>query len=270
MRRQARIDRYRQRKTNEVSRARRNRPAVALWRGDCLERLRHVKTGSIDAVIADPPYGCTDLPWDQAVDWPRLWPELLRALKPTGVVAFFAQQPFTTELINSQRRMFRYELVWQKSRVTGFLDANRRPLRAHESILLFAPRLHASTYNPQKTPGKPYGIKRHSASAHYGKQKQHITTTNATGDRHPRSVLSFACVPLGEVKHPTQKPVDLLRWLVRTYTNPGDLVLDPFAGHATTGVACLAEGRTCLLIERDKNYAAAARRRLRQASRNAA
>lgn len=236
-----------------------------LYRGDCFKILPKIPARSIDAVIADPPYGTTDLPWDVSVDLKAFWSEVGRVLKPCGVVVLFSQQPLTTDLINSNRKQFRYELVWAKNRATGHLDAKRRPMRAHEHVLVFSDKFKGTTYNPQKTPGKPYTSRSH-ASRHYGHHTPTVTR-NETGERYPRSVLHFAGAPLERGMHPTQKPVDLLRWLVLTYTHPGERVLDPFSGSGTTGVACALEGRAYVGIEQDASYARLQRRRLRDACR---
>lgn len=226
--------------------------AWTIYSGDCFDRLPSLAPQSIDAVISDPPYGTTNIAWDKTVDWPRMWAELERIAKPTAPLIFFSAQPFTTDLINSCRRWFRYTLIWKKTRSVGWLDANRRPLRAHETIVVFSRVGRGGTYNPQKTTGhKPYAGKREgTASVLYGKTP-HVTR-GSDGDRHPTDVLTVPSE--GRVFHPTQKPLELMRWLIRSYTNPGDLVLDPFAGSGTTGHAAIAEGRRFIGIEREDSY----------------
>ncbi|MDB5349467.1 MAG: phage methylase [Planctomycetota bacterium] len=239
-----------------------------LLRGDCLGRLAEVEDGSVSAVLCDLPYGTTACPWDVVIPFAPLWAHYLRVLKPRGVAVLSACQPFTTDLINSNRKWFRYELVWDKVVSTGFLDANRRPLRGHENILVFARGL--TTYHPQFEQGKPYRqFRRGHKCATIGDKKVLAVSyeTVSDGRRFPRTIVRFAREGPGRNgKHPTQKPVDLFRWLVRTYTDPGDLVLDNTMGSGTTGVAAIAEGRRFVGIERDPDYFATAEARIREAS----
>lgn len=174
---------------------------VQLQQGDCLSLLPGIAAGSVNAVITDPPYGTTDLPWDQAIDLAAWWEQVHRVTCPTAVMAVFAAQPFATDVINSNRKHFRYELIWAKRRPVGFLDANRRPLRAHELVLVFARRFKGSTYHPQKTRGKPYKNVSRKGASHYA--KNHGVATINTGDRHPWSVLH--CPHDTPSLHPTQK-----------------------------------------------------------------
>lgn len=233
---------------------------IDLRLGDCLEHLSSIPSESVDAVITDPPYGTTAFAWDVPVDLSIWWREIHRICKPPSLVVTFSAQPFTTDLINSNRREFRYELIWCKTRGVGFLDANKRPLRAHENILIFSQRWRGpknsklTTYNPQYTPGKPY--RRNSSGAirsgHYGTYTE-MKRGSEDGRRHP---LSWQLVTShsGPSKHPTQKPLELVRWLVLSYTNPGDLVVDPFMGSGPTGVACKQLGRRFIGMERDPHY----------------
>jgi site-specific DNA-methyltransferase (adenine-specific) len=222
--------------------------------------MRTLPAASVDAVIVDPPYGTTDLAWDVAPPLAEWWAEINRITKERAIVAVFSAQPFTSEVIAANRRHYRYELIWSKTKAVGFLDANRRPLRAHENILIFARRFMGSIYNPQKTPGKPYRSKHGGgrASRHY-RSHQKIETIN-TGDRHPKSVLQFAHDRGGI--HPTQKPVALIEWLVKSYTNPGDVVFDGYMGSGTTGEACMRQGRRFIGVELDRGYFNHARRRI--------
>lgn len=219
--------------------------------GDAFDLLASLRDGSVDCILSDPPYGTTDLAWDKRIDWPRFWAEARRVLSPTGLAVLFSAQPFTTELINSNRAWFRYELIWEKTCATGWLNANRRPLTAHENICVFAPRLHSSVYNPQKTPGKPYKGSQGPRAQHYANTPK-VGRDNPSGERHPRSVLHFDTI--AHPQHPTQKPVQLMRWLVRTYSQPGQFIVDPFAGVGSTGVAALLEGRRFSGSEREAGY----------------
>jgi len=234
---------------------------ISVWHGDCFEMMGRIEPQSVDAIITDPPYGTTALAWDHKIDLDAWWTAVARVIKPSGVIAMFSAQPFTTDLINSNRKWFRYELIWRKSIPSGFLDANRRPMRVHENILIFSQYYRKSndgkraalTYNPQFTIGKPYKKKQRKVqSAHYKWASESPARENE-GRRYPVDVLDF---PAGNYKslHPTQKPLDLVRWLILTYTNPGELVLDPFAGSGTTLVACKETGRRGIGIERDDKY----------------
>lgn len=222
--------------------------------------LPRLDLGPVAAIITDPPYGITALDWDVSLDLPRWW-QLVRAIGAPGtVVAMFSQQPFTTDLIGSNRKNWRYELVWEKSCPVGFLDAKRKPLRAHEHLQVFVERLHQSVYQPQMTLGKPYRGHQGRASNIWGKHENFSTQND--GSRYPRSMLRFPSEAKRNLIHPTQKPLALLEWLVKTYTRPGDLVIDPFAGSGTTALACLRTGRRCVAVEADKTYLAKAAERL--------
>ncbi|NMC84305.1 MAG: site-specific DNA-methyltransferase [Anaerolineaceae bacterium] len=244
--------------------------SIEVRHGDCFQFLPLLESNSVDAVVTDPPYGTTDLSWDDKIDLATWWQEIRRVIKPNGVVAVFSQQPFTTDLIVSNRKWFRYELIWKKTCAMGFLSARERPLRAHENVLIFSRYFRrsndgkraASTYNPQFTPGKPY-VKRDrssSRSSHYGWAGKSREVIN-DGRRYPIDVIEFSNRN-GKSLHPTQKPLELLRWLVLTYTNPGELVLDPFAGSGTTLVACQETGRNALGFERAAEYVDVIRQRL--------
>ena len=254
--------------------------AIQLHQGDALELLKALPSGAVDSVILDPPYGRTKLHWDRPLPWPALWPELHRIAKPSANLLIFSQQPFTSELITGNRANFRYELIWRKSRAVGFLDARCRPLRVHENILLFCQRWRGAgnrmeaTYHPQKTPGTPYHKRRENdrrgnRAAHYGSSSDPFKPTlNASGERFPHSVIHLAS--RNEHGHPTAKPVDLLRWLVRTYSNPGEVILDCCMGYGSTGIAALLEGRRFIGMEKDPAIFAQAQQRLEtypQASR---
>lgn len=228
-------------------------------RGDCLELLATLGGESVDAVITDLPYGTTDLAWDQRLDLATWWREITRVTKPTAIICTFSAYPLTLDLIASNRPAFRYELVWEKVRPVGFLDANRRPLRAHEQILVFARKMKGATYNPQKTPGKPYRSKGSHVGTLVYRHHGRVASENH-GDRHPRSVLKFGRDR--DAFHPTQKPLALVEWLVRSYTHAGDVVLDPVMGSGTTGVAAIANGRGFIGFERDVKYFARARARI--------
>ena len=242
-----------------------------LYCGDCLDILPTLPSGSIDAVIADPPYGTTACKWDSVIPLDAMWRELKRVIKPRGAVVLFASQPFTTTLIAGNTEQFKYQWVWEKTRATGFMNANYQPLKAHEDILVFSQsaasysRVGTMTYCPQMEVGAPYkkigdkvGKKAHGHKFHASSIWGESTND---GTRHPRSVLRFPN-DNHDSPHATAKPVDLLRYLVRTYTNPGETVLDFTMGSGTTGVACVMEGRHFIGVELDAGYYDIARRRI--------
>jgi site-specific DNA-methyltransferase (adenine-specific) len=211
-----------------------------------------VEPGSIDLIIADLPYGVTDhnlAPTNNTmVDLTKFWGMVDTVLQPWGLVVTTCLMKLAVELINSRPGWFRYDLVYEKPQGTNFFAANDRPLRSHETVLVFSPEsLKRTTYNPQMEHGDPYQTgPRVSAGMNYG-EIQGVGVDNQ-GTRMPKSVLRFSKGDDAKV-HPTQKPVDLYNWLVRTYSNPGDLVLDPCAGGGTTGIACLESGRNAILVE---------------------
>jgi site-specific DNA-methyltransferase (adenine-specific) len=232
--------------------------------------MQQQPAGTYDLLLIDPPYHTTNLDFDQEqpMNWATWWPQAWRLLKPTGVVVAFAADLFTVDLIQSQRKHYRYRLVWEKTNYTGFLDASNRPMRGHEDILVFARKFKASTYNPQKAPATSYtssttrdGLIK--GATHWGEGKGRMSWSD-DGTRHPGSVLKFNSVKKNDCIHPTQKPVALLRWLLRSYSNPGDKVLDCFAGSGSTLAACLLERRLGTGVERDKATHARAHARLQR------
>jgi DNA modification methylase len=238
-----------------------------VFHGDAFDLFKLLPDKSVNLLCTDPPYAVTKLAWDKPVDWDAFWSEAHRVCRDDAMIVVFSQHPFTyyflakhvlwylrrikrvdvdklgplrlAKLMEEQKAWFRYELIWHKTMPTGFLNANRRPLRLHENILVFAQWMKDSTYHPQKTAGKPYKSKA-SWSSFY--QQQTAVTINE-GDRFPVSVLHYSNAVTPERTHPTQKPFELMRWLIRSYSNPGDVVLDPFMGSGSTGDACLEEGR---------------------------
>lgn len=233
---------------------------MILMQGDCLERMKEIDSGSVDMILTDPPYGTTACKWDSIIPLEPMWEQLKRIIKPNGAIVMTASQPFTSVLVCSNLKLFRYDLKWVKSQATGFYNANKMPLRAHEDILVFYK--HLPTYNPQKTDGKPYRQKRGSASDVY-QGKDLCETVNESGDRHPLSWKLFK--KDSEKLHPTQKPVALMEYLIKTYTNEGDTVLDFTMGSGSTGVACVNLGREFIGIELDEEYFKIAEKRISDA-----
>ena len=241
---------------------------MQLMCGDCLELMKSIPDGSIDMILTDPPYGTTDAPWDKVVPIDEMWEEYNRIIKQDGAVVLFSQLPFAVDLINGNRKSFRYEIIWQKTMTVGFLNANKMPLRAHENILIFYKKL--PTYNPQKTAGKPY-FKPGSVTTPgevYGNSKaasKRLTIDNVTGERYPTDVLRFSNAGRRGKKHSTQKPTALLEWLIKTYTNPGEVVLDSCMGSGSTGVACVNTGRDFIGIELNEQFFNIAKERIAEA-----
>lgn len=217
--------------------------------------MKKIKDKSVSAIITDFPYGTLNSKrnhWDRIIDYDLFWEEVSRIGKENCVIISTAQQPFTTYLINTNLRDFKYSLVWEKSKATGYLNSKKQPLRAHEDIVVFYKK--QCTYNPQMTIGTPYD--KGTAirdTEHYGEQKK-ATHVKSDGQRYPRSVVYFKTAEFEGKLHPTQKPVELFEWLVKTYTNKGDLVLDPCMGSGTTGIACKNLDRKFIGIEREEKY----------------
>src|ERR1700684_3566561 len=231
---------------------------VELYQGDCLEVMKYIPEASIDMILCDLPYGVTARNiWDSIIDWPMLWGLWDHVSKVACPIILTAIQPFTSKVVMSNPTMFKYQWVWDKSQITGFLNAKRQPLRRHEDVLVFY--ANQPTYNPQFTTGVPYKVSRRHDTTNYGTQKEN--STNSDGRRYPTSILAIPQVRESG-GHPTQKPVALMEYLIRTYTNEGDTVLDNCMGSGTTGAACRNTGRKFIGIERDPTYFEIARKRI--------
>lgn len=236
---------------------------IKIYHGDYREVLPAINA-KFDLLCADPPYATTNLVWDKPVDWKFFWREADRLCKPTAPSVLFSSGKFTIELINSNPKNYRYELIWEKPMPTGFLDAKRRPLRAHENILVFARKFKGSAYNPQMVVGRMHMRgNAGSRAAHY--KTTRLTAASVSNEYYPRSILRFQNARGSKSLHPTQKPLALVTWLLRTYSHRGDLVLDPFIGSGTTLEAAQALGRRAVGIELDERYCEIAANRLRKA-----
>lgn len=224
----------------------------ALFEGDCLDVLDTFPDACIDMVLCDLPYGTTQNKWDSVIDLEKLWQAYHRVVKPNGAIVLTSQGIFTAKLLLSNERFFKYKLAWEKSKPTNFLNAKKQPLRKHEDICVFYRR--QPTYNPQMSAGAPYdkGIRKDQLSGSYGDfQPAHV---KSGGERYPTDVIYFKTAESeGRVWHPTQKPVELARYLIRTYTNPGDVVLDNTFGSGSFLVAAALEGRKFCGIEKNEN-----------------
>jgi site-specific DNA-methyltransferase (adenine-specific) len=220
---------------------------VALFQGDCLDVMPMLPDKSVDMILCDLPYGTTACKWDTIIPFEPLWAQYKRIIKPNGAIVLTASQPFTSALVMSNVKWFKYCWYWKKPH-TGQLNCKKMPLKNIEEVCVFQETIH---YNPQFTEGEPYVVirKGYNGSECYGSQTDHTTVSD--GRRYPKQVLEFA---EGVKVHPTQKPVALFEYLIRTYTNEGDLILDNCAGSGTTGVACLNTGRQCILIEKEPTY----------------
>lgn len=229
--------------------------------GDCLELLKGVEAASIDMILCDLPYGSTRNRWDIMLPLDRLWEEYRRVIKARGAIVLFGQGIFSARLILAQPELYRYSLIWEKTRAGGFLNARRMPLAAHEDILVFY-KAHP-IYNPQMTVAEPYKKvnRTNGESNNYGKFTRVGHVFDNHGTRFPRSVLKFKNSNY-QALHPQQKPIALLEYLIRTYTNPGMLVLDNTAGSGSTGVACVNTGRNYILMEQEPAHVAIIKSRL--------
>ena len=223
-------------------------PDFRLIHGECLAEMAKLPPGSIDMILCDLPYGTTQNKWDSIIPLEPLWEQYRRITKSSAAIVLTAAQPFTSVLVMSNLAEFKYDWVWQKEAGTGLLNAKKQPLRDHESVLVFY--RSQSTYNPQFTEGKPYSCTKGGDTANYNKSG--IVTTVNEGTRCPKTVQRFQRDKGKE--HPTQKPVALMEYLIKTYTNPGETVLDNTMGSGTTGVACRSTGRRFIGIEMDKTY----------------
>jgi len=221
--------------------------------GDCLQVMGGLEEKSVDMILCDLPYGTTQNKWDSVISLERLWEEYNRVIKKNGVIALTSQGAFTARLILSNEKFFKYKIVWEKSKPTNFLNVKKQPLRKHEDICVFYAK--QPVYFPQMKNSKPYdkGVRKDQLTGSYG--NFNAVRVKSDGRRYPTDLIYFKTAESeGKVWHPTQKPVALFEYLIRTYTNKGDLVLDNCAGSGTTGIACLNLKRDFILIEKDKKY----------------
>ena len=254
---------------------------IKLLQGDCIELFPKIPDASIDAIITDPPYGITKCDWDKVVPFDSLWKHYNRVLKRNGVIVIFGTEPFTSELVCSNKKMFREKLTWQKHRPSNMGNAKRMHLKYSEDIIVFS--FGRNIYNPQMQPRTSNRVRQ----AQKGTSKQWRTNGNTSREvcfatqyaprswdsfnadwKYPSNILPFPAVVSNsreKVNHPTQKPVSLLMYLIKTYTQEDALILDTFMGSGTTGVACINTGRRFIGMELDDNYFAIAQNRIKTA-----
>ncbi len=232
--------------------------------GDCLDEMQKlVYNGTIvDMILCDLPYGITQNKWDAIIPLDKLWECYKKLIKPNGCICLFGSEPFTSQLIMSNIKWFKYNWIWQKNRTTGFLNAKKQPMNDHETISVFYDK--QCLYNPQMTKAeklyKREKVRRKNEPNNYGKEKDYIAYE--TGLRYPKRIIYFNNNFVSKQVHPTQKPVDLCEYLIKTYTNEGDIVLDNCMGSGTTGVACKNIGRKFIGIENNEKYFNIAKERI--------
>lgn len=231
---------------------------IKLYQGECLEIMKEIPAGSVDMILCDLPYGTTACKWDTVIPFEPLWEQYKRVIKKNGAIVLFAQTPFDKVLGCSNLPWLKYEWIWRKESGTGHLNAKKAPMKDHENVLVFCEG--STTYNPQMRTGfKPYTCKQGATkSQNYGNQTGAVTVSD--GERYPLSTIDFQRDK--DKVHPTQKPVALCEYLIKTYTNEGEWVLDNTMGSGTTGVACVNTNRSFVGIEKDAKYFAIAKQRI--------
>lgn len=236
-----------------------------IYNEDCLEGMKKIPSGAVDFILTDLPYGITDCHWDKKFPFEPMWKEFYRVTKKNAAIALFANGKFLIELAASNLKDYRYKIVVEKHCASGFLNAKKMPLKCHEDILIFYEKL--PTFNPQFTQGKPYDVFNRSNSENYGKKRSDFRTICEDGKRFPRDVLKFNFPLTQSIQnfHPTQKPVELLEYLIKTYTNEGELVLDATIGSGSTAVAAINTGRKFIGFETDEKYFEIAQKRIAEA-----
>ena len=235
---------------------------IKLYNGDCLEIMKDIPDKSIDMILADLPYGTTACKWDNVIPFEPLWEQYERVIKDNGAIVLTASQPFTSALVMSNPRWFKYGLVWDKVNASSGLHAKIQPLRSHEEILVFGKG--GLTYNPQMTKAEKVRVDKEreipNGEAFNGNVTKRIY--NNRGMKYPKSILTISNASQKGKVHPTQKPVPLMEYLIKTYTNEGETVLDNCMGSGTTGVACMNTNRNFIGIELDKKYFEIAKERM--------
>ena len=222
---------------------------IELWQGDCLELMKNIADNSVDMILTDPPYGTTACKWDSVIPFEPMWEQLNRIIKPNGAICLFGSEPFSSALRMSNIKQFKYDWIWNKKLAGNGILAKKQPLKIHEIVSVF----HSGIYIPQMTKGryrKKMGLKESEITGgnSYAKQTENDLY-------YPKSILEYGIGNMRKGRlHPTQKPIDLLEYLIRTYTNEGETVLDFTAGSMSTVIACINTNRNCIAIEKDDHY----------------
>lgn len=242
------------------------KPTYKIINADCLDAMKEMADDSIDCVITDLPYGTTACSWDTIIPFEPMWKELKRITKQDSAITLFSSQPFTSTLIMSNLQMFRYEWVWEKSRPSQFLDANRKPLKAHENICIFSRK--QANYFPIKEVGAPNHVKNNSIRKNKTNNLYGVFNPApdfSTNEKYPRSIIKFDSLNPADLLHSSQKPLELIRYLIRTYSLEGETILDFTMGSGTTGAACMIENRNFIGVELDSHYFSVAEARIKRA-----
>lgn len=238
-----------------------------LYLGDCLDLMKGISDESIDMILSDLPYGISQCKWDSVIPLDSLWSQYTRIIKANGAIVLTGSEPFTSVLIMSNLKMFKYSWIWQKTSATGFFDCKKRPLNDNETISVFYKK--QPIYHPQMTKAekiyKRGYVKNKKGSDCYGSERDYLQVD--TGLRYPKRIIRFRNVSQKDHVHPTQKPVALFEYLIRTYTDEKDIVLDNCIGSGTTAIACMNTGRSYIGIEKDENYFNIAQERINQRRR---
>lgn len=225
------------------------------FHGDCLDIMPQLESNSVDMILCDLPYGTTQNKWDSIIPLDKLWKEYERIIKPNGAIILTSAEPFTSALVMSNLKLFRYDIIWEKQKGSDPLNANRKPLRSHENILLFYKK--QPIYNPQFWYGEPYSGRKDKSvkSSNFGIANIVSGNGSKDGKRFPKTIIKFSNEGMNSANlHPTQKPIELFEYLIKTYTNEGDIVLDNCAGSGTTAIACINTNRHFIVIEKDYEY----------------
>ena len=242
-----------------------------LFNGEALEQMSLLEDQSIDHVITDPPYGTTSIEWDNVVDFNLMWEQFARIVKPKGNIVIFGSQPFSAQLICSKLDWFRYEVIWNKNKCGSPGLAKKRVMKVHENIMVFSQK-PGSIYNPQMEEGEPYKRESKNPEGYVGRKNDHKYGLKPRkgfenkGTRYPKSILNISRdFSAQQQVHPTQKPVPVMEWLVKTYSNENETILDPFMGSGPTGIACAKLNRDFIGIELEEEYFSIAKDRIENA-----
>ena len=240
---------------------------IDLRQGDCLEIMKEIPNKSVDMILCDLPYGTTACKWDIVIPFDELWEQYNRVVKDNGAIVLFGSEPFTSFLITSNIKMFRYDIVWDKVNCSSGILAKKRPLKSHENIVVFYK--NQPTYNPQMKIGTKWhrcGKSNLKVAAVYGDEQKTVKRkklSDITELKYPKSILTVSNADNTKRVHPTQKPTELLEWLIKTYTNEGEIVLDNCMGSGSTGVACVNTNRNFIGIELENEYFEIAKERIK-------